>query len=127
MKVLGLVFLVLIATSFCDNDEFPLEKDVMIVTDSTFDKAVEKYEYLLVLFYSPSCVHCKKFHLEYEKAAKVLRKENLYLAKVDVSIEKKLALKFLIQEFPTVKLFIKGETIEYTGGKKESEIINWMR
>ena len=57
MKVLGLVFLFLIATSFCDNDEFPLEKDVMILTDSTFDKAVEKYVYLLVLFYSPSCVH----------------------------------------------------------------------
>ena len=48
MKVLGLVFLALIATSFCEDDEFPLEKDFMIFIDSTFDKAVEKYEYLLV-------------------------------------------------------------------------------
>ena len=126
MKFLSLVFIALIATTFCD-DEFPLEKDVIILTDSTFDKAVEKYEYLLVLFYAPWCGHCKKFHPEYEKAATVLRKENLYLAKVDATAEKKLAEKFEIQGFPTVKLFIKGQPIEYTGGRKDSEVINWMR
>ena len=126
MRVLSLVFLALIAFTACD-DDFPLEKDVIILTDSTFDKAVEKYEYLLVLFYAPWCGHCKKFHPEYEKAATVLRKENLYLAKVDATVEKKLAEKFEIQGFPTVKLFIKGQAIEYTGGRKESEVINWMR
>ena len=126
MRVLTIVLVALISFSFCD-DDFPLEKDVMILTDSTFDKAVEKYEYLLVLFYAPWCGHCKKFHPEYEKAAAVLRKENLYLAKVDATVEKKLAEKFEIQGFPTVKLFIKGQPIEYTGGRKESEVINWMR
>ena len=126
MKFLGLIFLALLSSNFCD-DEFPLEKDVIILTDNTFDKAVEKYEYLLVLFYAPWCGHCKKFHPEYEKAATVLRKENLYLAKVDATVEKKLAEKFEIQGFPTVKLFIKGQPIEYTGGRKESEVINWMR
>ena len=126
MKVLGLIFLALIVTTFCD-DEFPLEKDVIILTDTTFDKAAEKYEYLLVLFYAPWCGHCKKFHPEYEKAATVLRKENLYLAKVDATVEKKLARKFEIQRFPTVKFFTKGELLEYTGRRKELEVINWMR
>ncbi len=126
MKVLGLIFLALISLNICD-DDFPLEKDVIILTDDTFDKAVEKYEYLLVLFYAPWCGHCKKFHPEYEKAATVLRKENLYLAKVDATVEKKLAERFEIQGFPTVKLLIKGQAIEYTGGRKESEVINWMR
>ena len=126
MRALSLVFLALIAFTVCD-DDFPLEKDVIILTDATFDKAVEKYEYLLVLFYAPWCGHCKKFHPEYEKAATTLRKENLYLAKVDATVEKKLAEKFEIQGFPTVKLFIKGQPIEYTGGRKESEVINWMR
>ena len=126
MRALSLVFLALIAFTVCD-DDFPLEKDVIILTDSTFDKAVEKYENLLVLFYAPWCGHCKKFHPEYEKAATTLRKENLYLAKVDATVEKKLAEKFEIQGFPTVKLFIKGQPIEYTGGRKESEVVNWMR
>ena len=126
MRFLSLVLLALATFTFCD-DEFPLEKDVIILTDSTFDKAIEKYEYLLVLFYAPWCGHCKKFHPEYEKAATTLRKENLYLAKVDATVEKKLAEKFEIQGFPTVKLFIKGHPIEYTGGRKESEVVNWMR
>ena len=126
MKILGLFLLSLLAFSICD-DDFPLEKDVIILTDATFDKAIEKYENILVLFYAPWCGHCKKFHPEYEKAATTLRKENLYLAKVDATVEKKLAERFEIQGFPTVKLFIKGKDIEYTGGRKESEVVNWMR
>ena len=128
MKILILVFLALLVVTFCD-DEFPLEKDVIILTDSTFDKAIEKYEYLLVLFYGPSCSHCKRFEPEYEKAASILRKENLNLAKVDATAEKKLAEKFEIEELPAIKLFIKeGEQqLEYNGGGKDSEIINWMR
>ena len=69
----------------------------------------------------------KIFHPEYEKAANILRKEKLYLDKVDATIEKKLAEKFEIQGFSTVKLFLKGEPIEYTGERKESEVINWMK
>ena len=126
MKFFSLFLIALLSATLCE-DDFPIENDVIILTDSTFDKAVEKYEYLLVLFYAPWCGHCKKFHPEYEKAAKTLRKENLFLSKVDATVEKKLAEKFEIQGFPTVKLFIKGEPIEYTGGRKEQEVINWMR
>ena len=127
MKYISLLLIALLSSTLCEEDDFPIENDVIILTDSTFDKAVAKYDYLLVLFYAPWCGHCKKFHPEYEKAAKTLRKENLFLSKVDATVEKKLAEKFDIQGFPTVKLFIKGEAIEYTGGRKEQEVINWMR
>ena len=127
MKYFSLLLLALLSSTLCEEDDFPIENDVIILTDSTFDKAVAKYDYLLVLFYAPWCGHCKKFHPEYEKAAKALRKENLFLSKDDATVEKKLAEKFDIQGFPTVKLFIKGEAIEYTGGRKEQEVINWMR
>ena len=126
MRFISILILSLLSLTFCE-DDFPIENDVIILTDSTFDKAIAKYDYLLVLFYAPWCGHCKKFHPEYEKAAKTLRKENLYLSKVDATVEKKLAERFEIQGFPTVKLFIKGEDIEYTGGRKEQEVINWMR
>ena len=126
MRFFSIFIISLLSLSLCE-DDFPVENDVIILTDSTFDKAVAKYDYLLVLFYAPWCGHCKKFHPEYEKAAKTLRKENLFLSKVDATVEKKLAEKFEIQGFPTVKLFIKGEAIEYTGGRKEQEVINWMR
>ena len=54
-----------------------------------------------------------KFHPEYEKAASILKSENLFLAKVDATVEKKLSKKFEITGFPALKLFIQGKPIEY--------------
>lgn len=126
MKIINSLLLSLFILTICQND-FPKEKDVIILTDSTFDKAIEIYEYLLVLFYEPWCNHCKSFYREYQNSARILSKEKLYLFKVDISKEKKLAEKFQIQALPALKLFTKEKIIEYTGGSKEGEIVNWMR
>ena len=40
-------------------DSIPVENDIMILTDSTFDKALEKYENMLIVFYAPWCGNCK--------------------------------------------------------------------
>ena len=126
MKSIILILTTLFILNIC-NDDFPFDKDVIVLTDSTFDKAIQKYEYLLVYFYAPWCIRCNKFHPEYEKAASVLRKENLFLAKVDATVEKKLDKRFQITGFPVVKLFIKGKEIEYNKERKSSDLINWMR
>ncbi len=73
MKALIIILLSLIFF-IIGNDEFPFDKDVIVLTDLTFDKAIEKYEYLLVYFYAPWCIRCNKFHPEYEKAASILIK-----------------------------------------------------
>lgn len=127
MKVFFFIFLVSLALIKTDDEEFPLENDVMVLTDATFAKALEKYEYLMVLFYAPWCGHCKKFKPEYEKAAPTLRKDGFYLAKVDATAEKELAKKFEIRGYPTTKFFIKGEAIDYTGGRTESGVIEWVK
>jgi protein disulfide-isomerase-like protein len=62
---------------------------------------------MLVMFYAPWCGHCKKFKPELEKAAAVLRKENLIVAKVDSTVEKDLAQKYKVRGYPTVKFFKK--------------------
>lgn len=127
MKTIILILSSLLFIFNICNEEFPFDKDVIVLTDSTFDKAIEKYEYLMVYFYAPWCIRCKKFHPEYEEAASVLRKENLFLAKVDATVEKKLDKRFQITGFPVVKLFIKGKEIEYNKERKSSNLINWMR
>ena len=126
MKAIILILSTLFIFHIC-SEEFPFDKDVIVLTDSTFDKAIEKYEYLLVYFYAPWCIRCNKFHPEYEKAASVLRKENLFLAKVDATVEKKLDKRFQLTGFPVVKLFIKGKEIEYNKERKSLDLINWMR
>ena len=51
----------------------------------------------------------------------------MFLAQVDATVHKKLAERFSIQGYPTIKLFSKGASIEYNGGRTEKDIVNWMR
>jgi len=128
MKSSIFLFLSLIILSSCvEEEEFPIENDITVLTEATFDKALEKYEHMLVMFYAPWCGHCKKFKPELEKAAAVLRKENLIVAKVDATAEKKLAEKYQVRGYPTVKFFKKGQATDYTAGRKEQDVINWVR
>ena len=128
MKSSFFLFLTLFFLSSCvEEEEFPIENNITVLTNATFDKALEKYEHILVMFYAPWCGHCKKFKPELEKAAAVLRKENLIIAKVDATVEKGLAEKYHVKGYPTIKFFKKGSPIDYNAGRKEQDVINWMR
>jgi protein disulfide-isomerase A1 len=107
--------------------DFPEEEGVLVLGEDNFDDALKAYEYVLVEFYAPWCGHCKKLAPEYARAAQALKKDNLILAKVDSTIHKNISAKFGIEGFPTLKLFVSGNPVEYNGGRTEQEIINWMR
>jgi protein disulfide-isomerase A1 len=104
------------------------DQGVLILDESNFDEAITTYKYLLVKFYAPNCIHCKNLAPEYIKAAQTLRNNDpeVYLAKVDATKNKNLGNRFNIQGFPTLKLFMNGTPIEYDGGRKECDIVNWM-
>ena len=75
MKSSIFLFLSLIILSSCvEEEEFPIENDIIVLTEDTFDKTLEKQDHILLMFYAPWCSHCKKFKPELEKAAAVLRK-----------------------------------------------------
>lgn len=122
----SLVILALLALTLCA-DEYPKEENVIVLTDDTFDAFIGSHENVLVKFYAPWCGHCKKLAPEYSKAAVALEKENLFLAQVDATAQKKLAEKYQIQGYPTLKLFSNGAVIEYNGGRTEKDIITWMK
>ena len=128
MKSSIFLFLSLIILSSCFEEEvFPVENNITVLTEANFDKALEKYEHILVMFYAPWCGHCKKFGPELERAAAVLRKENLIVAKVDATSEKELAKKYKVRTYPTIKFFKKGQISDYKAARKEQAVINWVR
>ena len=122
-------FLLIITLCNCfeEDDDFIFENDILVLTASNFEKALSKYDYLFVMFYAPWCSYCKKFKPELEKAANILSKENLIVGKIDGTIEKNLADKYDIKAYPTMKFFIKGTPFDYNGGRKESDVVNWVR
>ena len=109
------------------------EKGVLILNDLNFDTALEKYDRLLINFYTTWCEHCKEFNPIYEKSAQILKNDPFpsslaKLAKVDLTYNEKLGDKYLIEEYPTLKYFEKkAESEDYDGAHLEHEIVEYMR
>ena len=108
--------------------EITEEEDVWVLTDENFQEALDLQPDLLVEFYAPWCGHCKKLAPEYSKAAKKLKANNppIHIAKVDATVNSKLASKYKVEGYPTLKYFINKSPLEYSGGRTEDTIVSWV-
>jgi protein disulfide-isomerase A1 len=131
MKITAFILCVMLASAAFANTThgYPEEEDVIVLKHHNFDEAVKQFEYLLVEFYAPWCGHCKKLAPEYAAAAKILKSADpaIPLAKVDASEHQELANKYQVQGYPTIKFFVKGEAIDFNGGRTTAEIVNWIK
>jgi len=104
------------------------EEDVFVLTDANFDDWIAKQDLALVEFYAPWCGHCKKLAPEFATAAEQLKKNDppIALAKLDATVETKVAGRFDIKGYPTLKIFRKGTEAEYKGPRDGKGIIAYM-
>ena len=123
-KILLLFTLIALSTQ----DFFDADTKVVQLNSTNFEKEVLNTSDLwLVLFYAPWCGHCKRFHPEYEKAAKGL--EGIFkIGAVDATASKDLASKYEIRGYPTVKFFYpeKNNTEKYTGQRTATAISEFL-
>jgi protein disulfide-isomerase A1 len=106
-------------------------ENVVTVTDATFKSTIADNEFVLMEFYAPWCGHCKSLAPEYEKAATQLKGDEatakVVLGKLDATAETKSAEEFQVQGFPTLKWFVNGVPLEYTGGRTADTIVSWIK
>ena len=104
------------------------EGDVFVLTDENYEETLKKNPVVMVKFYAPWCGHCKSFAPEYEKAAKQVKEEGkpYILADLDATVHKNAAEKEGIQGFPTIKLFINGKPLEYSGDRTAEAVLNFI-
>ena len=106
------------------------EKDVIVLTDDNFDDMIFNDESMwLVAFYAPWCGHCKKLLPEWVSAATQLR-GTIKLAKIDATENQKMAQRYQIQGYPTIKIFAPGKgkdkaVEEYQGPRDTAGIVQY--
>eukprot|EP00927_Polykrikos_kofoidii_P059390 TRINITY_DN54549_c0_g1_i1.p1 TRINITY_DN54549_c0_g1~~TRINITY_DN54549_c0_g1_i1.p1 ORF type:complete len:379 (-),score=66.26 TRINITY_DN54549_c0_g1_i1:187-1323(-) len=79
----------------------------------------------MVEFFAPWCGHCKKFAPEYEKSARYF-KGRAGFAAVDGTTETQLARVYKVGGYPTLKWFVKGRPIDYSGPRTAQGISKWV-
>jgi len=105
----------------------PVEEDgVLVLTEENFDETVNEAELILVEFYAPWCGHCKSLAPEYAAAAKILKPQNILLAKVDATIHSEVSNRFDVKSYPTLKGFRKGNVFDYNGPRQKDGIVSYM-
>lgn len=109
-------------------DKAILEENVYILTDKNGDKFIAEEEFVFVKFYAPWCGHCKKMAPDYKELGAKFNVEGskIKIAKVDSTIHKEFSGKFGIEGFPTLKLFVNGEPIDYSGERTKEAISTFI-
>jgi len=100
---------------------------VVSLTTETFDDVVAKESLVLVKFTAPWCGHCQALTQPFAAAASDL-KDTAVLADVDATAEEKLAEKYEIQGFPTIKMFVNGSFLaDYKGDRSTAAIVSFVQ
>ena len=81
MKSRIIFFLFLFIYSKCE-EEFPIEKDVIVLTDSTFDKAINKYAH----FSKESSVNQQNAYLKMADEVEAKHGDTIKVFKVDTGV-----------------------------------------
>lgn len=127
---LALVFILAVSTVFAETTKWGADSanGVSALTDSNFDSFVKEHPHVFVKFFAPWCGHCKSMAESY---AALARKYNdsgkeVVIAEVDCTVQKEACAKYKVQGFPTLKFFLYGEAVDYSGAREADEIESWI-
>lgn len=98
-------------------DSVKQEESVYVLEDSNAAKFISSNNIVFVKFYAPWCGHCKQMAPAYSELAKKYNVDGslVKVAKLDATVHKEFAGQHRIQGFPTLKLFIGGNPVDYQG------------
>lgn len=113
----------LLLAGICEARVKPLKED-------NFEMAVASPGHLFVFFYAPWCEHCSALKPEFEKASRKLKEHDppITFAKVDATKEEKLAKKYGVNGYPSLRFFKERESQPINAesvGRTAEELAEW--
>lgn len=84
---------------------------------------------VFVEYYSPSCGHCVRFAPEYDQLALKVKEEglNIVIAAVDLVTEKTVDEWVEVSGYPTLRLYLNGNEVEYSGARTGEDILQFIK
>lgn len=120
-----ILYLLLISSVFAD--PYVGCEEIEDLDESNFNEVLATNENVFVEFYAKWCAHSRKFALRYGTVHELLKNhKHIKLARIDVEYSPELAEKFNVSSYPEFKLFRKGEVINYTSDRDETNMANWI-
>ncbi|XP_071716148.1 protein disulfide-isomerase 5-2-like [Rutidosis leptorrhynchoides] len=102
---------------------------VLELNESNLDSAISSFDYIFIDFYAPWCGHCKRLSPELDKAAPMLSglKKPVVIAKINADKYSRVASKYEIDGFPTLKIFMHGVPTDYHGPRKADLLVRYLK
>ena len=109
--------------------DYETEDGIVILNNENFNETINSNEMVMVVFHAPWCGNSKYFFVQYLLAQKKLEKEGskVMLAKIDKTENYEISVRYKVKGTPSIRFFNKGQAINYDGGRKEYEFVNWVR
>lgn len=106
---------------------YGLEEDVIVLTDKNFEELTQistgsTTGSWFIKFYAPWCVHCKAISQTWSDLATEL-KNQINIAKIDVTKHEKTRKRFKIEGFPTLLYFRNGKMYDYKAADRTLEAL----
>ncbi|XP_058091014.1 protein disulfide isomerase-like 5-2 [Magnolia sinica] len=129
LLLLPIFLAALIAPCVSAVDEFTVDGTVLELDGSNFDSAISTFDFILVDFYAPWCGHCKRLSPELDVAAPLLAvlDKPIMIAKVNADKFTHLGSKYEVDGYPTLKLFMHGVPVEYSGPRKAELLVKYLK
>ncbi|KAL8453794.1 hypothetical protein Emed_000735 [Eimeria media] len=104
------------------------ESGAVSLSSSSYNEFMEAHPLVMVLFYAPWCYWSRAALPEFDAAAKLLSHHNppVIAARVDCTENEDVCTDTDIREYPTIRLYVEGESHPYEGRRYRTHIVHWV-